>query len=298
MQALARLIDDWTRSHAGETAWFTEIEDLILLRADHKKPPNHILARPAICVVAQGGKWTSFGAERHHYRVGQALIVAVDMPSIGRVVEASPDLPFLGAVVQLDRAVLREVLAQMKREPAPDDHRHASAARVIAMSKALTDCVTRLVELLHKPEAAPVLAPLVLRELCYWLLVSPAAGTLIDMTLGYERADHILRSIGMLREQYARPLRIAELAAEARLSESAFHRQFKAVTAMTPLQYQKQLRLLEARRLIRAERSKVEAAAYATGYESASQFSREYSRLFGVAPRQDAAQSRELEPWA
>ena len=124
-----------------------------------------------------------------------------------------------------------------------------------------------MVQLLDRPEAIPILAPLLIRELSYWLLVGPMGGRIVGMTLGHDRWDQITRTIGRLREQFTEPLRIVDLAAEAGLSPSAFHRQFKAVTSMTPIQYQKQLRLLEARRMILTQRTKVESAAYATGYE-------------------------------
>lgn len=191
-------------------------------------------------------------------------MVTIEMPSVGRVFEASPDAPFLAAVVEFSPVVLRDVLKQLTLPPATKNEPGRGGATVIKMDPPITDCVLRMVQLLDRPEAIPILAPLLIRELSYWLLVGPMGGRIVGMTLGHDRWDQITRTIGRLREQFTEPLRIVDLAAEAGLSPSAFHRQFKAVTSMTPIQYQKQLRLLEARRMILTQRTKVESAAYAT----------------------------------
>lgn len=296
MKDLARAIAAWTDAHPGANPWMTAIDGLILLRADHEKPPSHIISRPALCVVAQGAKWTSFGDERHSYHAGEALVVTVEMPSVGRVIQASSDAPFLGAVVEFDPAILRELLGRLDEPPVTQRGADRHGAFVIDMDAAVTDCTLRLIRLLGEPKAIPILAPMLMRELSYRLLTSPVGGVIADMTLGSDHPAQIMRAIALLRDQFIHPLRIADLAAEAHLSPSAFHRQFKAVTAMTPLQYQKQLRLLEARRMILTEHAKVETAAYATGYESPSQFSREYSRMFGIPPKRDA-RSRDFVEW-
>jgi len=152
----------------------------------------------------------------------------------------------------------------------------------------LADCALRMVRLLGTPQAIPVLYPAIMREICYWLLSGPEGGEVVQMTLANSHARCVLSAIHCLRERFAEPVRIEELASVAHLSPSAFHRQFKSITSMTPLQYQKQLRLLEARRLMVTEEATVETAAFQVGYESSSQFSREYSRMFGLPPRRDA----------
>jgi len=149
------------------------------------------------------------------------------------------------------------------------------------------------VRLLGTLQAIPVLYPAIMREICYWLLSGPHGGEVIDMTMAKSHTRHVISAIHSLRERFSEPIRIEELASVAHLSPSAFHRQFKAITSMTPLQYQKQLRLLEARRLMVAEEANVETAAFQVGYESPSQFSREYSRLFGLPPRRDVASLRD-----
>ena len=265
----------------------TAIDGLLLLRSAQARPPSHRISRPALCVVAQGEKWTSFGSEQHHYRAGEALLVTVEMPSVGQVVRATPQQPFLGLVLELCPRILQEVLEQMAVPPG-ESPAFEGGARVIPAGSSLTDALTRLVRLLDRPQALPVVAPLVLREIGYELLAGEQGAGIAAMVLAHTRRGRIMQAIHLLRLQFARPLGIQALAAVAGLSPSAFHRQFKAVTSLTPIQYQKQLRLLEARRMMQLERVKAEVAAYATGYRSASQFSREYVRMFGCPPGRDA----------
>ncbi|MGZ5840876.1 MAG: helix-turn-helix domain-containing protein [Xanthobacteraceae bacterium] len=158
----------------------------------------------------------------------------------------------------------------------------------------LADCVLRAVRLLDKPKAISALYPAIMREICYWLLAGPHGGEIALMTLAGRHTPRIVKAIHVLRDRFAKPIRIEELAAIAKLSPSAFHRQFKALTSMTPLQYQKRLRLLEARRLMVSAAANVETAAFQVGYESPSQFSREYSRMFGLPPRRDIASLRQV----
>lgn len=273
----------------------TAIDGLLLLRSAQARTPSHRIAKPALCVVAQGEKWTSFGSEQHHYRAGEALLVTVEMPSVGQVVRATPQQPFLGLVLELCPRILQEVLEQMPVPPG-ESPAFEGGARVISAGSLLTDSLTRLVRLLDRPQALPVVAPLVLREICYELLAGEQGPGIAAMMLAHTRRGRILQAIHLLRLQFARPLGIQALAAVAGLSPSAFHRQFKAVTSLTPIQYQKQLRLLEARRLMQGEWLKAEVAAYATGYRSASQFSRDYVRMFGCPPGRDAKARRPARP--
>ncbi len=263
----------------------TAIDGMAILRADHERPPSHLIFKPALCVVVQGAKWTTFGDRRFDYRAGQALVVSVEMPAVGRVTEASPDEPFLGLVLELDPSVMREVLEGLDAVPASGETLGHGVC-VADFGGPLADCVLRMVRLLDTPRAIPMLRPAIMREICYWLLTGPQGGEVARMTLG-GHARRVIKAIHALRDRYAEPMRIDALAAIARLSPSAFHRQFKAVTAMTPLQYQKQLRLLEARRLMVSGAANAETAAFRVGYESPSQFSREYARMFGMPPRRD-----------
>jgi AraC-like DNA-binding protein len=245
---------------------------------------DHRIQKPALCAVLQGAKWAAFGAREMEYRAGQALLVSVEMPTAGRVTEATRTEPFLGLVIELDLGIARDVLEALPAPPPPAGL--DCAAFVVDFDGPLADCAHRLVQLLAQPNAMPVLAPSIMREICYWLLTGPHGSAVARAALGDGRSRGLIAAIHELRRRFAGPLPMRELAKTAGLSVSAFHRRFKAFTGMTPLQYQKRLRLLEARRLLTAG-AHAESAAYAVGYGSPSQFSREYSRLFGAPPRQD-----------
>jgi AraC-like DNA-binding protein len=228
-----------------------------------------------------------FGDNCHHYGAGQALLVSVEMPGFGTVTEASPTKPYLGVILELDLAILRVVATELVAPPKPSDN-IGCGVFVSDFDGPLAECTLRIVRLLDTPSAIPVLYPAIMREISYWLLSGPYGREVVRMTLCNNYEPRILQAIHFLRDRFAKPVRIVELASIAQLSSSAFHRQFKAVTSMTPLQYQKQLRLLEARRLMTSEAANVEKAAFRVGYESPSQFSREYGRMFGMSPRRDA----------
>ena len=288
---LVQAVTRYTDAQVGESPFATAIEGLTLLRSDHEKRPNHLIFRPALCITVQGAKWTAFGDRRLDYRAGQALVVSVEAPAFGRVTEASPERPFLGIVIEFDLAMMREVMEGLDEPPAAGgDLGHG--VFVIDCDGPLADCTLRLVRLLDTPKAIAMLYPAIMREICYWLLTGPHGADVARMTLSNSHAQRLIGAIHVLRDRFAEPVRIEQLAAVAQLSPSAFHRQFKALTSMTPLQYQKQLRLLEARRLMVSNPVSVETAAFQVGYESPSQFSREYSRMFGTPPRRDVSSLR------
>ncbi|PTY02827.1 AraC family transcriptional regulator [Opitutaceae bacterium EW11] len=264
----------------------TAVPGLTLMRADKPKRPNHILFRPALCLVAQGGKWATFGDRRIDYRAGQALIVTAEVPMLGRVAEASVREPYLGLVLELDQAVMREVLSALENPPAVDESTKPGVFS-IEVDGPLADATLRLVRLLDTPQAIRALYPAIMREITYWLLSGPHGAEVIRMALAQSHERRIAAAIRTLRQHFAKQVRIEDLAKVAGMSPSVFHRHFKAVTALSPLQYQKRLRLLEARRLMVDGDANVETAAFEVGYESASQFSREYSRMFGAPPRRD-----------
>lgn len=287
--ALVEALKRYTDEHAKEASPFaTAIEGMVILRSDREKLPSHMIMRPALCVVVQGAKWSMFGDRRYDYRAGQALVVSVEMPAFGRVVKASPAEPYLGVVIEFDLAVMRDVMERLDTPPRPETHLEHGVF-VTDFEGPLADCVLRMVRLLDTPQAIPILAPLAMREICYWLLTGPHGSEVARVVLANSHAQRVVSAIHALRDQFAETVRIEELAAVAQMSPSAFHRQFKALTSMTPLQYQKQLRLLEARHLMVTGTATAEVAAYQVGYESASQFSREYSRMFGAPPRRDIA---------
>jgi AraC-like DNA-binding protein len=287
------LRQQYTQRQTGTSPYVTAIDGVYILQSDHPTPPSFRLASPAMCIVAQGAKWATFGGSRLEYRAGQALVVGVEVPSLGRVFEARPDKPCVALIVELDLGTLRSVVEQMTRSPEAVAE-NGRGVLVTDLSGPLADCAVRLVHLLDTPDAIPTVAPLVIREMCYWLLAGPHGGEVARLALADSPFRRVMNAIRSLRERYAGPIHVDELASIAQLSRSAFHRQFKALTSLTPVQYQKQLRLLEARRLMLSQSMGVEAAAFAVGYESASQFSREYARMFGAPPKRDTQHGKTM----
>ena len=284
--ALADALLRFTERQDGESPYLTAIESMAILRTDHPRPPMHRLSQPALCIVAQGAKWATFGAERLEYRAGQALVVGVETPSVGRVFEARPGQPCLVLMLGLDLAMLRSVAEALDPPPTPS----GVAGRgvfVAQVGDGLADCALRLVRLLDTPQAIPMLYPIIMREICYWLLAGPQGGEVARLVLATSPSQNLVAAIHRLRERFREPIRVEDLAQAARMSPSALHRQFKALTSLSPLQYQKRLRLLEARRLMISTGVNVESAAFEVGYESPSQFSREYARMFGAPPKRD-----------
>jgi len=289
LEELVQALTRYTEVQTGESPFRTPIEGLAILRSFEERRPAPVFFRPALCIVVQGAKWALFGDQRLDYRAGQALVINVAMPMMGRVAEASPDKPFLGLILEMDLAMLAEIGEGLSLPP---DAEPGPSTLVVDIDGPLIDCALRLVRLLERPEAIATLFPLIQREISYWLLSGPHGAAIVKTVLAIGSTPAVNTVLHVLRDRFAETLRIEDLAKTAKMSPSAFHKHFKALTSMTPLQYQKQLRLLEARRLMVAEGVNVETAAFQVGYESPSQFSREYSRVFGEPPRRDVAALR------
>jgi len=266
LDGLVEVVRRYTEAQPGESPFATAIQGLTILRSNQEKRPNHLLYKPALCITVQGAKRATFGDKRFEYRAGQALIVSVAMPGFGTVAEASPNEPFLGIILEFDLAVMREVMSELDTQPKPSDHMGLGVF-VTNFDGPLADCTLRMVRLLETPRAISVLYPAIMREICYWLLTGPHGGEVVKMVLANNHEQRVIKAIHALRDRFAEPVRIDDLASIAQLSASAFHRQFKAITSMTPLQYQKQLRLLEARRLMVSDAANVETASFQVGYE-------------------------------
>jgi len=293
LDTLVAAVTRYTNAQPGESPYTTAIDGLTILRSNHEKPPAHLIFKPALCIVLQGAKWAIFGDKRYDYRAGQGLVVSVELPALGRVAEASLAEPYLGVIIEFDLVAMREVMEGLT--PRPESSRDLGPGVFVSdVDGPMADCALRLIRLLDTPDAIPMLVPLIMRELSYWLLTSPCSGDIARIALANSHSRQLVRAIHLLRDRFMDPVRIEELAMTAGMSPSAFHRQFKAFTSMTPVQYQKQLRLLEARRLMTTDAANAETAAFQVGYESPSQFSREYSRMFGTPPRRDIAGVRAL----
>jgi AraC-like DNA-binding protein len=261
-----------------------------IMTSTRVKLPRHIVFRPSLCVVVQGAKRLMLDDRTFDYAANQALVVALEVPALGHVTVASDSAPYIGIALDLDPAVLQDVLEAMERPPRPTEG--GIGLFVAEVDEALSDSMTPLVKLLDRPDALPVLYPALMREIAFWLLSGPHGREIAKLARPDGHARRLGTAITLLRRHYDKPMPIDELAAAARMSPSSFYQHFKTLTSMTPLQYQKQLRLIEARRRMLADETNVEGAAFAVGYESASQFSREYARMFGTPPKRDIAALR------
>ncbi|MDH4561722.1 AraC family transcriptional regulator [Pseudomonas sp. BN411] len=288
-QELVRIIERFTRQGGLlETA----IPGLILYRATQPSEPLHCLYEPALGLVVQGRKKVLLGDETYYYGPSEYLVVSVDLPVIGQVTEASPEVPFLSLRLELDPKEISTLLMELPI-PTPAPQSCPRCLSVSGLGDSLQDAVLRLVRLLDTPEDIPALAPLVRREILYRLLRGEQCAQLRQIASSGTQGHRIGRAVNWLRKNFHQPLQIERLASEVNMSASALHHHFKAMTAMSPLQFQKQLRLQEARRLMLVEALDAASAGGRVGYESPSQFSREYSRLFGAPPVRDIARLRQ-----
>lgn len=290
LDAVTAYIDE---QGGGQGLFPTAIEGFNIVRSFQSMMPMRNIYRPSLCVVLKGGKELHLGDQRLSYGTMECLVVSVGVPATGQIVEASEEAPYVGVMIDFDVATLREVLEQLDTPPVQVEE-SGPCAFVAKVDQPLADCILRLVRMLATPKAIPVLAPSIVREICFWLLSGPHGGELCKLALPESNIERVVRAVSTLHTNFADTLRVEHLAEIARMSPSSFHQHFKALTSMTPLQFQKQLRLLEARRLMVTQAVNVAEAAYKVGYESASQFSREYSRTFGIAPKQDALNQQRL----
>jgi transcriptional regulator, AraC family len=264
----------------------TAIPGLSLFRYAAPSEPVSYMHEPSICLIAQGAKRVFLGEEEYVYDENHFLITSVGLPIVAQIIQASPDKPYLGIVLRLD---LRE-LAQLMVDSSLPVARLQQSGRgmtVGRLSVPLLNAFERLIDLLGGPSDIPVLAPLIQREILYRLLMSDQGPRLRQIATAGSHSHQIARTLDWLKDNFSKPLRVDELASSAGMSTSTFHHHFRTMTAMSPLQYQKWIRLHEARRLMLTEHQDATSAAFQVGYESPSQFSREYSRLFGAPPLRD-----------
>ncbi|MEN6626500.1 MAG: AraC family transcriptional regulator [Candidatus Sumerlaeia bacterium] len=248
--------------------------------------PLHVVYKPVFCVIAQGSKEVHVGAKRYRYDPAHYLIAGVDLPVTARIVQATKDEPYLGLSLDLDLSLVAAVIAEEARQWSRG-RTDLNAVDVSRLDADLLDAVLRLVRLVDAPAEYRVLAPLVTREIICRLLMGAQGDRLRQLAVAGGRTHHVARAIALLREGFDQPLRIESMARKLGMSVSSFHHHFKAVTAMSPLQFQKKLRLHEARRLMLGEDLDAAQAGFRVGYEDASHFSRDYKRLFGAPPLRD-----------
>ena len=276
--------------NCGETK--TGIPALSVYRYETPMEPENHIQEPGICVIAQGAKRIVLKDEVFQNDPDNYLLTLLDMPVATEIVEASDETPYLAVSMKLDLGVISEMLLDSNL---PEYHRSGNGGAMAAtgMNPPLLSAFIRLMDLVDEPESIPMLAPLIIREIIYRLLTSEQGYQLRQLTLSGSQSNRIVQTIEWLKKNFRKPLRIDELASLSRMSSSTFHHHFRELTSMTPLQYQKWLRLQEARRLMLVERMDAAGAAFRVGYESPSQFSREYSRMYNAPPSRDIKMLRE-----
>jgi len=278
----------------ADGAYPAPIEGLILHRLSAPSPPAHGVQKPTFCLAVQGAKQAMLGDDVHRHDPSHYLLVSADLPLTAQIVEATAETPYLGFCLDLDLRQVGTMLMEMDG-PLPPAAETKSPAPGLSLSRTdppLLDAALRLLRLLDTPADIPMLAPLALREIYYRLLTGEQGARLRQLSVTNSLTRRVSRAIHWLQQHYAEPLRIETLAEEVCMSVSGLHHHFKAVTALSPLQYQKHLRLQEARRLMLDGSLDAATAGYRVGYQSPSQFSREYRRLFGAPPRRDLSRLR------
>ena len=289
--AQLELFRDAIARHTPEDGTFAcPLPGVKLIRWSTPTMPMPVIYEPTVCFVAQGRKRATLGTSVFHYDPTSYLVASVGLPVMGSVIEATPAQPYLSLQLDLDPQALGELALRFPR-PARESAGPAGLT-LNEMTPELLDAVTRLIALLDAPDDAEALAPLAIREILYRLLAGPNGGIIHAMTQSDSRHGQIARAILWIRAHFKEMCRIEEVARVAGMSRSTFHEHFKAVTAMSPLEFRTQLRMQEARRLMVSDGLDAANAGYNVGYESPSQFSRDYSRLFGIPPAKDANRLR------
>jgi AraC-like DNA-binding protein len=265
----------------------TPIPGLTLIRQTAPTALQYAINKPLVAMVLQGSKRVTMGSSTFDFGAGESLLITADVPTVSQITRANVSVPYFSLAVDLDPAEIESLVVDMGAVPVTAD----TPVRVDPTEAEVADAALRLMRLLDRPGSLPVLQTQLIRELHFWLLSGRHGGAI--------RSLGVSRAVALVRENFARPLRVEQLAEAAGMSVSSFHEHFRAVTSLTPLQFQKQLRLIEARRMMLADGEMISNAAYAVGYESVTQFTREYGRMFGLPPARDmkAAKTR-MQPAA
>jgi len=267
----------------------TPVPGLAIIRSQSPSGLVHSISQPLVCLVLQGSKAVTTGGTTLPFHAGDSLLITADVPIVSQVTRASPAEPYLSLVLELDPSTIADLSVEMRSSPAAE----SAPVRVDPTDLEVADAALRLMRLLDRPGSLPILHAQLVRELHYWLMEGRHGAAIRRLGLAEGHHRRVARAVAVLRSDFARSLRVERLAEIAGMSPSSFHQHFRAVTSLSPLQFQKQLRLIEARRLMLAEGISASSAAFSVGYESASQFTREYARLFGQPPSRDTEAVRE-----
>jgi len=289
MTTLLAAVRRYAAAHAdGAGMGRTPIPGLMTVRATARSGLVHDIPRPLVCLVLQGSKQVTMGAQAFSFTAGDTLLIAADVPTVSQITRASVAAPYLSLVLELDPAVIADLASQMGAAPASG---HAPV-QIEPTDAEVADAALRLMRLFDRPASVPVLQAQLVREFHYWLLAGRLGAAIRRLGWTDGHAQRVARAVALLRAEFARPLPVERLAAAAGMSPSSFHQHFRAVTSLSPRQFQKQLRLIEARRRMLAEGASASSAAFAVGYESVPQFTREYRRMFGLPPVRDTEAAR------
>lgn len=281
---LAAIIERHTRTDGTHS---TAIPSLFLIRASELSEPVYTLFEPALCIIAQGAKLINLEQTNYRYDSASYLVTSLQLPIVGQVIQATPQCPYLSMQLCFSSDQILDIIKEFDpvKKAAPKNARQGVA--VNRVSSQLLDAALRLVSLLDTPQDIHILAPLIIKELLYRILQDDQGAIVKQFVMSGSKAWRIAEIIEVISRNYTKPLNVGDLASQANMSVSSLHYYFKEFTAMSPLQYQKKLRLQEARRLLLSSALDAADVAYRIGYESPSQFSREYARMFGLPPISD-----------
>jgi AraC-like DNA-binding protein len=289
MSALLDIVRRHASAHADPNGVAqTPIPGLSAVRAVAPSGLVHAVSRPLVCLVLQGAKHVAMGAQGFAFAAGESLLITADVPTVSQITRASVAAPYVSLALELDATVIADLAAQMRPETTAD----GAPVRVEPTDAEVADAALRLMRLLDRPASVPVLATQLVRELHYWLLAGRHGAAIRRLGWPEGHVQRVARAVAVLRDEFKHVVPVERLAAVAGMSLSSFHQHFRAVTSLSPLQFQKQLRLIEARRLMLSEGVTASSAAFAVGYESVPQFTREYGRMFGLSPVRDTKAMR------
>lgn len=267
----------------------TPIPGLAIVRETTPSALQHAINRPLVALVLQGSKRVTMGPSSFEFGAGESLLITADVPTVSQITRANQATPYLSVVVELDTAIISDLVAEIGAVP----FAAGRPVRVDRTEAEVADAALRLIRLLDRPATIPILQRQLIRELHFWLLSGQHGGAIRVLGVPGGHAHRIARAVNLIRTEFAAPLPVERLAETAGMGLSSFHEHFRAQTSMTPLQFQKQLRLIEARRLMLSLGETISNAAYAVGYESVPQFTREYGRLFGLSPAREIRMARQ-----
>ncbi|CAG2157525.1 hypothetical protein LMG19282_05478 [Cupriavidus campinensis] len=285
LSAVRRYAD--AHSDAAGTA-LTPVPGLTIIQATSASALLYSISRPLICLVQQGSKRVTIDAQNFDFTAGDSLVISADVPTVSQITRASIAAPYLSLVMELDILLIAGLCQEIGAAGDIDE----TPVRVDRTDTEVTDAALRLMRLLDRPAAVPVLQAQLVRELHYWLLMGRHGTAIRKLGKVNSHAQRVARAVAVIRAEFDKPLTVERLAAVAGMSQGSFHQHFRSVTSLTPLQFQKYLRLIEARRLMLSESATASRAAFAVGYESVPQFTREYGRMFGQSPARDTRAAR------